>query len=140
MLVITGGTDVQVDRLETTLCGWTRTGECLVLDHVVHWGAPDEDQVWRDLDDLLKTRWRHPLGGSIGVDGAVIDSSFATTQVYAFAFPRAGRRVMAGKGGARIAPDHRRLKDGEGNDQFGEAASPKGENEARLLSPLNTIA
>jgi phage terminase large subunit GpA-like protein len=103
VLIVTAGTDVQVDRLETTLCGWTRDGTCLVLDHVTHWGPPDQDQVWRDLDDLLKTRWQHPLGGTIGIDAAVIDSGFATDHVYRFAFARAGRRVMAGKGmsGAR---------------------------------------
>ena len=28
-----------------TLCGWSRDGQCLVLDHVVHWGPPDEDRV-----------------------------------------------------------------------------------------------
>jgi phage terminase large subunit GpA-like protein len=103
VLIVTAGTDIQVDRIETTLTGWTRTGECLVLEHITHWGPPDQDQVWRDLDDLLKTRWPHRFGGTIGIDAAVIDSGFATDAVYRFAFPRAGRRVMAGKGmpGAR---------------------------------------
>jgi phage terminase large subunit GpA-like protein len=69
-----------------------------VLDHVIHWGPPDQDQVWRDLDDLLKTRWPHSSGGIIGIDAAVIDSGYATDSVYRFAFARAGRRIMAGKG------------------------------------------
>jgi hypothetical protein len=43
-------------------------------------------EVRRDLDDLLKTRCEHPLGGSTGIDAAVIDSGFATDSVYRFAF------------------------------------------------------
>jgi phage terminase large subunit GpA-like protein len=103
VLVLTAGTDVQVDRVETTLCGFARDGTCFVLDHLTHWGPPDEDAPWRDLDDLLKTRWPHPFGGSLAIDAAVIDSGFATDSVYRFAFARAGRRVMACKGmsGAR---------------------------------------
>jgi phage terminase large subunit GpA-like protein len=69
-----------------------------VLGHIVTWGSPDDDHVWRELDDLLKTRWKHPLGGTIGVDAAVIDSGFSTDAVYKFAFPRGSRRIMAGKG------------------------------------------
>jgi hypothetical protein len=103
VLVLTAGADVQVDRIEVTVTGWARDGTCFVLGHEVLWGPPDEEQVWRDLDDLLKTRWPHPLGGSIGLDAAVIDSGFATESVYRFAFARSGRRIMAGKGmtGAR---------------------------------------
>ena len=104
VLVLTAGSDLQVDRIETTLCGWTRDGQCLVLDHVVHWGPPDEDRVWRDLDDLLKSRWPHPLGGTIGVDSAVIDSGFLSDAVYRFCFPRSGRRIMAGKGQSGSRP------------------------------------
>ena len=103
-LVLTAGSDLQVDRIETALCGWTRDGQCLVLDHVVHWGPPDEDRVWRDLDDLLKSRWPHPLGGTIGVDSAVIDSGFQSDAVYRFCFPRSGRRIMAGKGQSGSRP------------------------------------
>jgi phage terminase large subunit GpA-like protein len=103
VLIVTAGVDVQVDRLEASFVGFTRGSESLVLAHETLWGAPDQDEPWRALEELLRARWRHPLGGSIGVDAAVIDSGFATDSVYRFAFPRAGRRVMAGKGmpGAR---------------------------------------
>ena len=33
------GADVQDDRVEATVCGFTRTTECLVLGHFVIWGA-----------------------------------------------------------------------------------------------------
>jgi len=38
VLCLTVGCDVQDDRIEATVCGWTRTGECLVLSHEVIWG------------------------------------------------------------------------------------------------------
>jgi phage terminase large subunit GpA-like protein len=71
-----------------------------VLGHVILWGSPDDDTLWMELDELLKTRWSHPLGGRIGVDACAIDSGDGdwTQKVYDFAFPRARRRVMAIKG------------------------------------------
>jgi phage terminase large subunit GpA-like protein len=70
VLIITAGVDVQADRLECSFAGWARDGTCLVLAHTVLYGPTDADQVWQDLDDLLKQRWAHPLGGTIGVDAA----------------------------------------------------------------------
>ncbi len=97
VLVITVGVDVQDDRLEVTIVGWSRT-EALVLAHVVLWGAADDDTTWAELDALLRTRWRHPNGGTLRVDAAVIDSGDNTDRVYAFCAPRLGRRILAGKG------------------------------------------
>lgn len=98
-LAITCGVDVQDDRLEVSIVGWSRT-EALVLGHVVLWGSPDDDSLWAELDELLRTRWKHPHGGELKVDAAVIDSGDGdwTQRVYNFCFPRAVRRIMAGKG------------------------------------------
>lgn len=98
VLCITAGADVQDDRVEVTFTGWTRDNVCLVLGHVVIWGSPEDHTLWAELDAALQTRWTHPLGGRLRVDGCVIDSGAWTDQVYAFAFPRAVRRIMAGKG------------------------------------------
>lgn len=70
------------------------------------WGLPDDDATWAELDDLLKMRFSHPLGGRLGVDAAAIDPSDGATMahVYAFAFPRAGRKVLAVKGVAGSRP------------------------------------
>ena len=78
-MAITVGCDVQRDRLEVTLAGWTEAGECLVLSHAVLWGSPHDEQTWRDLDALLTTKWDHPFGGKIGIDAAVIDSGDGET-------------------------------------------------------------
>jgi phage terminase large subunit GpA-like protein len=75
-----------------------------VLAHCVIWGSPDGDSTWMELDELLRTRWKHPNGGTLKVDAAVFDSGDRTDQVYAFCFPRLGRRIWAGKGVAGSRP------------------------------------
>jgi phage terminase large subunit GpA-like protein len=40
----------------------------------------------------------------LGVDATVVDSGDRTDRVYAFCFPRLGRRIMAGKGVAGTRP------------------------------------
>ena len=77
VLVLTAGVDVQDDRLEITISGWTRTAECLVLGHIVIWGASNDDTTWQELDELLRTRWSHPLGGKLKLDAVAIDSGDA---------------------------------------------------------------
>ena len=89
VLVLTAGVDVQDDRLEITIAGWTRDGTALVLGHIVIWGSPDDDTTWLELDELLKTRWTHPLGGKLRIDAAAIDSGDGdwTDKVYSFCLP-----------------------------------------------------
>jgi phage terminase large subunit GpA-like protein len=100
VLTITAGVDVQRDRLEVTLIGWDQGGVAYVLGHRVIWGRPDDNDTWRDLDDLLKERFRHPFGGMLGIEAAAVDSGDGETmeRVYRFCFPRARRRIMAIKG------------------------------------------
>jgi phage terminase large subunit GpA-like protein len=104
VLVVTAGVDVQDDRLECTIAGWSRDGICFVLGHVVIWGSVEDDSTWIELDELLQTKWRHPLGNRIGIDASAVDSGDNTDKVYSFCFPRLRRRVMAIKGMAGPRP------------------------------------
>jgi phage terminase large subunit GpA-like protein len=64
VLIITVGCDCQDDRIEATVAGWTREAVCLVLGHVVIWGSvADDPTLWIELDELLKSKWKHPHGG-----------------------------------------------------------------------------
>lgn len=100
VLAMTAGVDVQRDRLELTFVGWSREGVAHVLGHTVIWGLPEVDATWAELDEVLKQRFDHPLGGKIGLDATAIDSSDGETmeKVYRFCFPRAARKVLAIKG------------------------------------------
>lgn len=105
VLVVTVGVDVQDDRLEVTFIGWSRT-DSFVLGHQVIWGRSSDDVVWQDLDDVLRTTWAHPNGGTLRVDAAVIDAGDGEImdRVISFCRPRFSRRVVAGKGAAGSRP------------------------------------
>lgn len=104
VMVMTCGVDVQDDRLEATVVGWSRS-EAFVLAHFVIWGSPDEDATLAELDELLRTKWRHPTSGyALGIDATIVDSGDRTDRVYAFCFPRMNRRIFAGKGVAGTRP------------------------------------
>lgn len=106
VLALTAGVDVQHDRLEATFVGWTEDGAALVLGHRVIWGQWDAEDTWGELDELLRTRWPHALGGRIGLDAAAIDAGDGTTvgAVTAFCGPRMRRRVLAIKGASGNRP------------------------------------
>ena len=105
VLFLTAGVDVGDDRLECSVVGWTRTNVCLVLAHYTIWGSFNDAGTWDELDELLRTRWRHPYGGKLGVDAAVVDCGDGDhyDTVLNFCVPKMRRRVFAGKGlfGAR---------------------------------------
>lgn len=95
--VITVGLDVQRDRLEMTFVGFSES-ETFVLGHDVIWGDPKEHTTWAEVDDAIKTRWKHPLGGTIGVEACACDAGDGETMEYVLAFAKERNRVYAIKG------------------------------------------
>ena len=97
--IITAGVDVQGYGLEVVTLGHSATQMFALSYETIH-GSPTGEQVWRELDDLLKRRFQHPLGSAIGYDAAAIDAGDGNLSefVYAFTRPRLGRRVFAVKG------------------------------------------
>ncbi|WP_378952097.1 phage terminase large subunit family protein [Mesorhizobium sp. ANAO-SY3R2] len=96
---ITAGVDVQPDRLEVTLVGWSRDHRW-ILGHQIIRGSALLQTTWDELDALLSTTWRHPLGGTIGVEAACVDSGDGnmTQRVYDYCEKVQGRRIVAIKG------------------------------------------
>ena len=105
VLVITVGVDCQDDRLELVFLGHGKGDSVFILGHSVIWGAVDADTTWAELDDALKTIWRHPAGGILTCDAAVIDSGDGghADLVHGFTRSRFGRRVVSGKGVSGMA-------------------------------------
>lgn len=106
VLAITAGCDVQHDRLELTFAGWGEDGAAFILDHKVIWGEWDADETWQELDAILATRFKHDLGGRIGIDALAVDAGDGTTihRVTSFTMPRTRRKVFAIKGAAGNRP------------------------------------
>lgn len=102
---ITAGVDVQPDRLEVTLLGWSMKHR-YVLGHFVIRGSAQLQSTWDELDALLATVWKHPLGGEIGVEAACVDSGDGnmTQRVYDFCEGVQARKIAAIKGRAGAHP------------------------------------
>ena len=105
VLIVTSGVDVQRDRLEIVILGHGRD-DIFVLGNSVIWGSPDDDSTWHELDELLRTTWIHPNGGTLKIDAAAIDAGDGamTDKVQAFCRPRFGRKIVAIKGAAGSRP------------------------------------
>jgi phage terminase large subunit GpA-like protein len=73
--LLTSFTDVQKDRLETTVIGWGAGEEAWALEHVIHAGDTAAQDVWDELDEFLREQ-RVVLAG--------VDSGYNTSMVYAF--------------------------------------------------------
>lgn len=97
--LLTAGVDVQRDRLECVVMGWSES-ETFVLSQVEIWGSPHADETWADLDDYLKTIWQRPDGSVIRIAATAIDAGDGETmdRVIAFCRARLARRVFAIKG------------------------------------------
>ncbi|GLK84658.1 phage terminase large subunit family protein [Ancylobacter defluvii] len=105
VLIVTAGVDVQRDRLEIVFIGHGRD-ELFILGNAVIWGLPEDDPTWAELDELLKSTWQHPNGGTLRVDAAAVDAGDGATmdRVLSFCQPRFGRRVVAIKGASGNRP------------------------------------
>lgn len=100
-VVLTGGIDMQQDRLEVETVAWGRGEESWSIDFSVLWGDPLQDDVWRDLDDYLATTWAHESGAQVGIIAACLDtggSAGYTQRAYEYARNKTGRRLFAIKG------------------------------------------
>ncbi|HKV74574.1 MAG TPA: terminase gpA endonuclease subunit [Gemmatimonadales bacterium] len=101
--VLTAGIDVQANRLELYVWGWGAGLESWPVAMRVFPGDPQREpdqpgSVWHEVDAALAQPFLHVSGRSVSVAAALIDSGFATTQVYRFAQPRRPRKIYASKG------------------------------------------
>jgi len=104
VLVITAGVDVQNDRLEISMVGWTALEQARVLHHVVMPGPPGEPSIWAELDSLLLRPLITTSGRALPIAAACVDSGGHHTQsVYKFCEERMGRKILAiaGRSGPR---------------------------------------
>ena len=99
VLVLTAGVDTQKDRLELQMVGWGVNYESWVIEYKIFWGDPNAANVWQELDNYLKKRFKTETGRVLNISCTCIDSGgHHTNQVYQFTKPRQGRRVFAIKG------------------------------------------
>ncbi|AWJ86332.1 terminase (plasmid) [Azospirillum sp. TSH58] len=83
-LVLTGGIDVQKNRVELFVWAWGADWQCWLADHIVIPGNPYEATVWDEVSQAILGRWRHASGVELALSKVGADTGFATTQVEAW--------------------------------------------------------
>jgi phage terminase large subunit GpA-like protein len=91
ILLITCGVDVQGDRLELEVVGFSETKESFSLDYQVILGDTTQPETWAKLTDFITTtRWRlRSTGAEIPISLTCVDSGYNTQIVYNYC-----RRMM----------------------------------------------
>lgn len=99
-LMLLAAVDTQDNRLEVTVRGYGRGLETWTIAHEILYGSPGEDEVWRELEEILfETEFQHASGQTLRIAACSIDSGGHYTQaVYAFAEKHSRRKVFAVKG------------------------------------------
>jgi phage terminase large subunit GpA-like protein len=84
VVVLTAGADVQSNRVEIEIVGWSRNAQMYSIDYQVFLGDTTKPQVWGHVSQFLQ-KWRvYELGGFIPVSISMIDCGYITTTVYDF--------------------------------------------------------
>ena len=74
VLILTAGGDVQDDRVEISVLGWTKERASALSSAMPSSGVRMRNHsTWDEVDELLRTKWRHPWGGMLKIDAACID-------------------------------------------------------------------
>lgn len=103
--LLTAGVDVQDDRFEISIIGWTASEQARVIDHLQIWGAPGEAQIWQELDDALLSQYSTQYGRLLRIRSCCIDTGGHHAQrTYEFCRTRASRKVFPVKGRAGNHP------------------------------------
>ena len=94
-VVLTAGVDIQADRIEMEVQGWSPDYESWGVEYRVLWGDTQQGEVWEELDAALGETFMHENGAQLGLYSACIDAGYLTSQVYEFCKTRQGRRIFA---------------------------------------------
>jgi len=80
------GTDVQGNRLETSLVGFGPRKETWIIDHIIHYGDTNDpnSECYDELEELLRKKYTKKDGSSIMLQTAFIDAPYANPAVLKF--------------------------------------------------------
>lgn len=81
---LTGGIDVQKDRIEIEIVGWYQGKKNYSIDYRVLLGDTDQDEVWNKLTDVLNEQWQRVDGAMLPLLMSCIDTGYNTHKVYEF--------------------------------------------------------
>ena len=102
IVFITAGVDVQGDRLELSLIGWSEGKRTQLIDYRVIYGNTDSDEVWKELEKVVSETWIREDDMMIPLKLMAVDSGYNTTKVYEFVKKFPINKVIAVKGREKI--------------------------------------
>jgi phage terminase large subunit GpA-like protein len=90
---LTAGVDVQRDRIELEIVGWSPGKISYSVDYRVILGKTEEKEVWQKLAKVLDETWTRPDGAVMSIALMCIDSQYNTQFVYSFCRKYPGRAL-----------------------------------------------
>lgn len=125
--LITAGVDVQKNRLEATLVGWSAGEEAWVIDHLILEGDTTQPHVWQELHDALT---------EAGVHLAAIDAHYNTSVVHDFCEKRRWAVAiigMPGFGRPLVEDERKRAQRLRARRKRARPSEPIGVDQAKTL-------
>jgi phage terminase large subunit GpA-like protein len=102
VVLLTGGVDVQDNRLAVSVWGWGEGETGWLVWHQELMGDPTQTDVWEQLDHVLATEWETEGGKHLKLAQVAVDSGgHCTHEVYRYVRDRVSRGVVAIKGSSR---------------------------------------
>ena len=98
--VLCASVDVQADRLECLVCGYSKD-QAFIISMEIFYGSPTNQSLWDDLEEYLRQSFPHPSGKDLRIARTFIDSGYETGAVYNFCLKNgsSGIRAIKGVGG-----------------------------------------
>ena len=115
--VLCGSADVQNDRIEILVNGYTSTNQIWVVGMQILYGSPTGADLWKQVEEYLRQTWPHPSGNDLRITRTFIDSGYETGSVYNFCKQNEALGIRAIKG--------------VGGQNRGEVGRPSKNNSAR---------
>ena len=81
-LILTGGVDVQADRLEVAIVAWGKGEEAFLIGYEKILGNPLQGEVWEQLAHLTSRVYRRVDGAQLKVRAVCVDSGYLTQEIY----------------------------------------------------------
>jgi phage terminase large subunit GpA-like protein len=104
ILLLTAAIDVQVNRLESLICGWTRGRSCYVIDHRQWPCNPAQPDGWNVVGEYLAQTWTTTWanGKRLGPHITLVDSGYLAPMVQQFCAQGHYRFPTRGVGSAAL--------------------------------------
>jgi len=102
IVFITAGVDIQQDRIELSIIGWSEGKRTQLIDYRVLYGRTESEEVWKELEKVVSETWIREDDYLLPLKLMAVDSGYNTTKVYDFVKRFPINKVIAVKGREKI--------------------------------------